>query len=281
MPRARVERLVLKAAEMRNRSEQEVAGYRDTPNLIHIVASLKNNGGNLNYLKGHAYATGPYVAHVDGDDFGHPDKFVMQLAALRQDKRLTFCAHAANYVDDMKMMILKTGTLESRSQYTSFDLTDLANWGPIAVHSSFMYKRIELGLNLLNTPFMEWSVAMSCLGSRHKMGIFINKHLINYTMPTHNSRSWSSSAKRKASIYEIQFKDIRKFFSETHLRSFLYAQVLFNFLAQLRSILRISINQAYFLIVYIYWLRSKPLFSVFKIRERLSPKQFLNYSIKT
>ena len=29
VPRARVERLVLKGAEMRNRSEQQVAGYRD------------------------------------------------------------------------------------------------------------------------------------------------------------------------------------------------------------------------------------------------------------
>lgn len=35
MPRARVERLVLKGAEMRNRSEHEVAGYRDALALIH------------------------------------------------------------------------------------------------------------------------------------------------------------------------------------------------------------------------------------------------------
>ena len=35
VPRARVEGLVLKAAEMRNRSEQEVAGYRDALVLIH------------------------------------------------------------------------------------------------------------------------------------------------------------------------------------------------------------------------------------------------------
>jgi Fic family protein len=39
VPRARVERLVLKAAEMRNRSEQEVAGYRDALALIHEHAA--------------------------------------------------------------------------------------------------------------------------------------------------------------------------------------------------------------------------------------------------
>ena len=38
VPRARVERLVLKGAEMRNRSEQEVAGYRDALALIHESA---------------------------------------------------------------------------------------------------------------------------------------------------------------------------------------------------------------------------------------------------
>ena len=39
VPRARVERLVLKGAEMRNRSEQEVAGYRDALALIHEHAA--------------------------------------------------------------------------------------------------------------------------------------------------------------------------------------------------------------------------------------------------
>lgn len=39
VPRARVERLVLKGAEMRNRSEQEVAGYRDALALIHESAA--------------------------------------------------------------------------------------------------------------------------------------------------------------------------------------------------------------------------------------------------
>lgn len=39
VPRARVERLVLKGAEMRNRSEQEVAGYRDALALIHENAA--------------------------------------------------------------------------------------------------------------------------------------------------------------------------------------------------------------------------------------------------
>jgi len=39
VPRARVERLVLKGAEMRNRSEQEVAGYRDALSLIHESAA--------------------------------------------------------------------------------------------------------------------------------------------------------------------------------------------------------------------------------------------------
>jgi len=39
VPRARVEGLVLKAAEMRNRSEQEVAGYRDALALIHENAA--------------------------------------------------------------------------------------------------------------------------------------------------------------------------------------------------------------------------------------------------
>lgn len=39
VPRARVERLVLRGAEMRNRSEQEVAGYRDALALIHESAA--------------------------------------------------------------------------------------------------------------------------------------------------------------------------------------------------------------------------------------------------
>lgn len=39
VPRARVERLVLRGAEMRNRSEQEVAGYRDALALIHDNAA--------------------------------------------------------------------------------------------------------------------------------------------------------------------------------------------------------------------------------------------------
>jgi glycosyltransferase involved in cell wall biosynthesis len=132
------------------------------PFIRHLYRE-KNVGANLNYLDAHQQAQGKYVAHFDGDDVVRPGKFTQQIAVMDQQSDVNIVFHAAEYFSDDRSLILHTGILHQDQPVWYFDEQQYASWGPIAVHSSYMYRRKSLDLKNIVVPFMEWQIAMATL----------------------------------------------------------------------------------------------------------------------
>ncbi|QWD27074.1 glycosyltransferase [Polynucleobacter paneuropaeus] len=208
--------------------------YADNyPKLVRLMSSEINLGANKNYLRAHAAARGKYVAHIDGDDISMPGKIYRQMNVMEKNPNINLVLHSAEYFSDSGKTIFLTGITNPENSEWFFLQSDLACWGPIAVHSSFMYRRKALNLDKVPLPFMEWSIAMNALSQGN--GIFINERLIRYRYNPGGS-AWTSSVKGRQVAYDIQWENIRHFFDiYPELRTSLYSQVITNGFGILRG----------------------------------------------
>lgn len=236
------------------------------PEIIRLNFSEKNNGGNVNYLRGHSLARGKFVSHIDGDDIVEINKFVKQLDQFFSED-VNLVIHSSLYFSDFEACVAKPGMLSERNYITNFSQEDFAAWGPISVHSSFMYRRSAMNLNGLTLPFMEWRVAMELLSSGR--GIFINERLIRYRY-NDDGVSWTSSSKGKSTAYQIQFDDAKLMFDKKiSLRPHIYSQVLVNLFGILRSGADIPNEMVAWIIRFAYLFRPRIFVRSFRIRLKL------------
>jgi glycosyltransferase involved in cell wall biosynthesis len=240
------------------------------PDLIRYSGSPRNLGANLNYLRAHRMARGKYVAHIDGDDVMLPTKLSRQLTVMEQDRTVNIVFHRARYFSDDESLILHTGLLPPGDQIVLFTQQQLAGWGPICVHSSFMYRRAALDLNAVKTPFMEWQIAMRCIGSGY--GAYINDMLVGYRFNSNSSAMTSTSSGRK-STYEIHTNNVCEwFYSSPHLRKDVYAQAIVNAMAQTKAGFGVSRTAWKFLLRNVLYLSPIKVLSSFKTRFQLRPQ---------
>jgi glycosyltransferase involved in cell wall biosynthesis len=241
------------------------------PKLVSRLISEKNVGANANYLRGHSAANGKYVAHIDGDDVAIMPKFSEQVTVMESDPSINLVFHRAIYFSDNCKISLQTGKLLNSNNIVFFSRKELAQWGPICVHSSFMYRRSSLNLNAIISPFMEWQIGMHCLQTG--CGAFINKFLVKYRVDTSGLAMTGSSTGRKKT-YEIQASNVRHFFQQhRELRSSLYAQSFVNALAQMKNGEVISLVTLFFLVQHLLYLSPKKIVETLRVRKTLRPQQ--------
>jgi glycosyltransferase involved in cell wall biosynthesis len=198
------------------------------PSLIRVIQSLENKGANKNYLLAHSLAKGSYVAHIDGDDVPIRGKIFKQLLLMQEQPDVNLVLHAAEYFNDAGQTIFLTGIKYPHRNAWLFSRNDLARWGPISVHSSFMYRRIALKIDEITSPFMEWTVAMNVLSSG--IGVFSNERLIRYRYNP-NGGAWTSTPNGKKEAYHVQWNDTKKLFhKEPELQRHIYSQIIVNLL---------------------------------------------------
>jgi len=240
------------------------------PLLVRHIKNDKNIGANLNYLKAHREAKGQYVAHFDGDDLVFKDKFTKQTAIMdeRQDVNLVF--HAAEYFSDDRRLVMRTGLLHPEKAQWDFSQAFLAASGPIAIHSSFLYRRVALDLNKVIVPFMEWQIAMLCLKSG--VGCFLNEYLAGYRYNP-GSGAMTASISGRMSVYKIQENNVMFLFDENKkLRKFIYAQLVVNYIARVRSGFAFKSIPFVFLSKNIFLLSLPKIYQALSIRAKLRPK---------
>jgi glycosyltransferase involved in cell wall biosynthesis len=240
------------------------------PGRIRHLGNDRNVGANLNYLRAHRMALGKYVAHIDGDDVMLPTKLSRQLAVLENDQTVNIVFHRARYFSDDRSLILHTGVLPPGDQIVLFTQQQLAGWGPICVHSSFMYRRAALNLDAVKVPFMEWHIAMLCIGPRY--GAYVNEILVDYRFNPNSSAMTATSSGRR-STYETHANNIYKwFYLSPQLRKDVYAQAIVNTVAQIRAGFSISSTTWNFLFKNVLYLSPIKVFRSLKTRFELRPK---------
>jgi glycosyltransferase involved in cell wall biosynthesis len=203
------------------------------PNIFIVPKNNTNVGANFNYLRAHSLAKGKYVAHIDGDDIAMPNKIIKQVNLMESRPDVNLVVHAAEYFSDNNVKVSLPNLLNPDQKEWTFYKWELACWGPISVHSSYMYRRSSLKIKDITVPFMEWSIAMNVLSSGK--GVFLNERLIRYRKNI-NSSAWTSTVEGRNVSYNIQWINIIFLFdSEKSLRKCLYAQVFVNTLAIIKN----------------------------------------------
>lgn len=244
------------------------------PKLIHLMTSEINLGANKNYLRAHAAARGKYVAHIDGDDISKSGKLYRQLCIMESNSNVNLVLHSAEYFSNSGEAVLYTGIANPKSAQWFFSRSELACWGAIAVHSSFMYRRSSLKINEISPPFMEWSIAMDCL--LNGRGVFINERLVRYRYNP-GGNAWTSSAQGRAITYDIQWQNVLKLFNcFPSLRKNLYAQVFTNAIAIIKSKGKVPRGMLFWLLRHFSCFKPSFIVSSLFFRYTLAPRPIKN-----
>ncbi len=245
---------------------------KNYPGLILHLRGEKNVGPNLNYLRAHSAAIGKYVAHVDGDDIVYAGKFIKQILIMEKREEVAIVVHAAQYFSDDRKLILNTGMVLRDQESWDFTREQVARWGPVAVHSSFMYRKRSLELTKVVLPFMEWQIAMLCLSKG--VGTFINERLIGYRNNPYKGAAMTATKKGRIWAYKIQEENVISFFySNSDLKNALYAQLVVNFVAKIKTGTTISWSSIQFLFNQMSFFSLFQIIDAFYYRFYLMPRK--------
>jgi glycosyltransferase involved in cell wall biosynthesis len=105
------------------------------PTIVKPLFHETNLGPTPNYLAVHEFASGEYVAHLDGDDWALPGKLQIQADCLDSNPDVSLAVHAVKVCG-------KDKTIGTDAQYpTRGSIEDLLKYGTYFVHSSVMYRK--------------------------------------------------------------------------------------------------------------------------------------------
>lgn len=244
--------------------------YDRYPDKIKLLFQDVNVGAARNYIAVHNLAKGKYVAHFDGDDVMLPGKLQAQVNVMEANSNCNIVFHRARYFSDDRRYLAETGSLFNDGETIYFTLDELARWGTIAVHSSYMYRRSTRITKVYTKDFMEWFFALESLlaGGR---GAYINQILVEYRCNPKGSAYLSSKAGREKAYLIIIQHVIDYFNAIKEIRQDLYAHQLINVLMYIKSIHKLKWSIVKFMLKNIGSFRLGKFISAIQVRSMVGP----------
>lgn len=219
-----------------DKTPQLVQNYKEKyADKITILPRPHNLGPAKNYVDAHQHAKGDIVFHIDGDDVMLPGKLQKQFALFRDNPEINVIFHRAQYFSDDERYKANTGSpLNIHNSVLYFNADDLAQWGTVAVHSSYAYRRSSRQFVRGAIDFMEWFFAMDSLLPKGK-GAYIDEVLLKYRCNL-NGSTYLSTKKGRLKAYKIYLNDLFYYFQKyPQLKQNLYSNALITYAAMLRG----------------------------------------------
>lgn len=246
--------------------------YLQYPNKIKLLFQEVNVGAARNYIAVHNLARGKYVAHFDGDDVMLPGKLQAQVDVMEANNNCNVVFHRARYFSDDRSYIAETGSLFKDGETVFFTPQELARWGTIAVHSSYMYRRATRKTKEYTQDFMEWFFAFEYLLDG-ATGAYINKIFVEYRCnPAGNAYLSSKAGREKA--YLILIRHVIDYFNSVpEFRSDFYAHQLINIIMYIKNIHKAKWFMFHFLLKNISHFRIVKVIESIQVRKMVGPSK--------
>lgn len=244
--------------------------YKNNKEKITLLFQDGNVGAARNYISAHNSASGRYVAHFDGDDIMMPGKLQAQVDVLDADPYCNIVFHRARYFSDDGTYVAETGCLSGEGKTSIISREELARWGTIAVHSSYMYRRASRITREYSQDFMEWFFAFESVVSDGRAA-YIDKVLVAYRCNVSGSAYLASSAGRKKAYLTI-IEHVAYYFKEFPLlRTELYAQQVINVLMFVKNTKEINRGIIGFLLKNVLYVRPWKIVDAIRVRKAVGP----------
>lgn len=239
---------------------------------IRLLKNTENVGAARNYFRLHNAASGKYVAHMDGDDIMLPGKLQAQVNVLEENPDCALVFHRARYFNDSRSYVDETGSLPPGDPLVFFSIDKLAQWGTLAVHSSYMYRRSTRKTKTYVHDVMEWYFSMEHLDAPGATACFINRLFVEYRC-NENGQAYLSSRKGRQRSYRVLIGHvIDRFHSTKDLRAELYAHAFVSILAYQRNVRIIDSSMLLFLLRHGRWLSFQRIRETMRIRRAVGPQ---------
>ncbi len=246
--------------------------YQKYPERIKLLFQEKNVGAARNYIAVHNLAVGKYVAHFDGDDVMLPGKLQAQVDIMDASPSCHIVFHRARYFSDDRSYIAETGSLFKDNETVFFTQQELARWGTIAVHSSYMYRRSTRKTKVYTQDFMEWFFAFESLLDGG-VGAYINQVLVEYRCNPSGSAYLSSRAGREKAYLIIIQHVIDYFNCLSEMKTDFYAHQLINVVMYTKNIRRLRLFVCKFVLKNIMYFRFGKVLDAIRVRKMVGPSK--------
>lgn len=244
--------------------------YDQYPNKIRLLFQEVNVGAAKNYIAVHNLAKGKYVAHFDGDDVMLPGKLQSQVDVMESNSNCHIVFHRARYFSDDRSYVAETGSLFKNGETVFFTQQELARWGTIAVHSSYMYRRTTRKTRVYTQDFMEWYFALESISNGGE-GAYINQILVEYRCNPSGSAYLSTKAGREKA-YLIIIQHVIDYFNDIpEYKSDLYAHLLVNIIMYIKNIRKVKWSMFHFVVMNIGYFRFSKLMETMQVRKMVGP----------
>lgn len=246
--------------------------HRNYPEKIQILFQDVNVGAARNYFAVHKLAKGKYVAHFDGDDVMLPGKLQAQVDVMEANSHCHIVFHRARFFSDDRKYQSETGSLFKDNETVFFTQQDLARWGTIAVHSSYMYRRSTRITTEYSQDFMEWFLAFESL-LNGGCGAYINKIMVEYRCnPAGNAYLSTKFGREKA--YLILIRHVIDYFNHLpELRSDLYAHQFINVLMYIKNLRKVDWFMLKFLMLNAGEFKLGKIMETIRVRKMVGPSK--------
>lgn len=241
---------------------------------VTLVFNPVNVGAAKNYFSVHNLAQGKYVAHIDGDDKMLPGKLQAQVDVMETNPSCHIVFHRSHYFSDDGSYQADTGSLFEEGKTILVSPHQLARWGTIAAHGSYMYRRSSRKTRDYKFDFMEWFFAFESIAGQGDdvRAAYINQIYLAYRCNPAGNAYLATRAGREKS-YSILIHNVAFYFDQfPPYRVDLYAQQLVNILMYIKNSGKLPWSMLTFLLKNALFFRPSALLETIKIRRMVAPE---------
>ena len=240
------------------------------PGKILTLFNEKNLGAARNYFSIHGRANGKYVAHIDGDDVMLPGKLQAQVNLMDANPECNVVFHRSRYFSDDGNYRADTGSLFENGKTVFLSADQLARWGTIATHGSYMYRRATRRTREYEFDFMEWYLAFEAVASGG-VAAYINEIYLEYRCnPTGNAYLATRAGREKS--YSILIQNVIHCFDlYPEYRADLYTHLLISMAMYFKNSHRVPVSWCRFLLRNVSFFRPFNFIETVKVRKMVAP----------
>jgi glycosyltransferase involved in cell wall biosynthesis len=239
---------------------------------IKLLFNEINLGPAKNYFSAHNQAQGKYVAHIDGDDMMLPGKLQAQVDVMENTMDCNIVFHRSRYFSDDRNYLADTGSLFEDGKTVFISSEQLARWGTIAAHGTYMYRRSVRKTHEYARDFMEWYFAFETIANGG-VAAYINTIYLEYRCnPTSHAYLASKAGREKS--YLIIIQHVVDYFNEyPEFRSDLYSQQLINVAMYIKNIQKIKWSMVSFLLKHSLLFKFSAFKETVRVRKMVGPSR--------